>query len=234
MKISVITVCFNAEKTIEETILSVTNQTYENTEFIIIDGKSTDNTLSIIQKYNKRIATVISEPDKGIYDAMNKGMRLATGDFVIFLGADDHFISFDTLKNVAPYLKERNTIYYGNVFRPIGNDLYCGKFNKYKLAIKNIPHQGMFFPKEVYKNYPYLTKYKIFSDYYNNIILFKKHPFKYINQTIAFFNNTGVSAHGIDKEFNKIKKQTIIAHLGIIPFFISKIYQQLRNLYKKL
>lgn len=234
MKISVITVCFNAEKTIEETILSVTNQTYENTEFIIIDGKSTDNTLSIIQKHTKKIATVISEPDKGIYDAMNKGMRLATGDFVIFLGADDHFISFDTLKNVAPYLKEKYTIYYGNVFRPIGNNLYCGRFNKYKLAIKNIPHQGMFFPKEVYKNYPYLTKYKIFSDYYNNIILFKKYPFKYINQTISFFNNTGISAHGIDKEFNKIKNQTIIAHLGIIPFLISKIYQQLRNLYKKL
>ena len=87
MKITVITVCFNSEKTIERTIQSVTRQSWINKEHIIIDGKSTDNTLKIIQKYRLNIEFLISEKDSGIYEAMNKGLVLATGDIICFLNS---------------------------------------------------------------------------------------------------------------------------------------------------
>lgn len=101
LKISIITVSFNSEATIRSTIESVLAQDYANVEYIIIDGKSTDNTLNIIREYSDRISMLVSEPDKGIYDAMNKGIRMATGDVVGLLNSDDLFAADDVLSQVA-------------------------------------------------------------------------------------------------------------------------------------
>lgn len=100
-KFSVITVTYNAATVLEDTIQSVISQTYHHVEYIIVDGGSTDGTLDIIGHYRDRIATVVSEPDKGLYDAMNKGMRLATGDYLCFLNAGDSFHEDDTLQSIA-------------------------------------------------------------------------------------------------------------------------------------
>ena len=97
-RFSIITVTYNAEKVIEETIQSVITQTYKNYEYIIIDGASKDNTLSVIDKYKDMISNVVSEPDKGLYDAMNKGIAAATGDYLCFLNAGDSFHEDDTLQ----------------------------------------------------------------------------------------------------------------------------------------
>ena len=97
-RFSIITVTYNAEKVIEETIQSVITQTYKNYEYIIIDGASKDNTLSVIDKYKDMISSVVSEPDKGLYDAMNKGIATATGDYLCFLNAGDSFHEDDTLQ----------------------------------------------------------------------------------------------------------------------------------------
>nr|WP_320037231.1 glycosyltransferase family 2 protein [uncultured Bacteroides sp.] len=97
-RFSIITVTYNAEKVIEETIQSVITQTYKNYEYIIIDGASKDNTLSVIDKYKDMISSVVSEPDKGLYDAMNKGIAAATGDYLCFLNAGDSFHEDDTLQ----------------------------------------------------------------------------------------------------------------------------------------
>lgn len=105
-KFSVITVCYNAQATIEDTIQSVIAQTYHHVEYIIVDGASKDRTLSIINRYRDRIATIVSEPDKGLYDAMNKGLRLATGDYVCFLNAGDSFHEDDTLQQMVHTLRE--------------------------------------------------------------------------------------------------------------------------------
>jgi len=105
-KFSVITVCYNAQATIEDTIQSVIAQTYHHVEYIIVDGASKDRTLSIINRYRDRITTVVSEPDKGLYDAMNKGLRLATGDYVCFLNAGDSFHEDDTLQQMVHTLRE--------------------------------------------------------------------------------------------------------------------------------
>ena len=129
IKYSIITVTYNAASTLEETILSVIKQRNINYEYIIIDGGSKDSTIDIIKKYQDRIYYWISEKDKGIYDAMNKGLKIASGDFVIFLGADDHFLSYNTLEMTSKYINNIDEVYYGTVFRSKRNDLYYGKFN---------------------------------------------------------------------------------------------------------
>jgi len=110
--LSVITVVYNNVRDIERTMLSVLNQTYPNIEYIIVDGLSTDGTLAIIKKYEGRISKVISEKDKGIYDAMNKGLAIATGDYVIFMNSGDEFYAPDTVDNVFASGPDAD-IYYG-------------------------------------------------------------------------------------------------------------------------
>lgn len=100
-KFSVITVCYNAEATIEDTIQSVISQTYHHVEYIIVDGASKDHTMDIVNRYREHIAIVVSERDKGLYDAMNKGIGLATGDYLCFLNAGDSFHEDDTLQQMV-------------------------------------------------------------------------------------------------------------------------------------
>lgn len=102
-KISVVTVCYNAESCLEKTILSVINQTYPNIEYIIIDGASIDGTMGIVNKYKDKIDVIVSEPDKGIYDAMNKGLDKASGVFINFMNAGDTFASIDVVKKIFDY-----------------------------------------------------------------------------------------------------------------------------------
>ena len=110
--ISIITITYNAEAVLEETMLSIIGQTYPNVEYLVIDGKSKDRTLEIVEKYKEHVHQVVSEPDKGLYDAMNKGIRHATGDYIIFMNAGDFFYEPTTLEKV--FNSEQNAdIYYG-------------------------------------------------------------------------------------------------------------------------
>ena len=121
MKISIITVCFNAEDTISDTIQSVLSQDYEDVEYIIVDGKSTDRTLKIIQSKQKRIK-LISEKDQGIYDAMNKGINIASGDVIGILNADDVYKNKQVLSDVMNAFKNNVSIVYGDI-EYVNNDL---------------------------------------------------------------------------------------------------------------
>jgi glycosyltransferase involved in cell wall biosynthesis len=114
MKISVITVCLNAQDSIERTIKSVLEQSYPDVEFVIVDGVSRDRTLQVIRPYQDRIACFVSEPDKGIYDAMNKGIRLSSGELIYFLNAGDEFSDVSLLAEVAAFWKGED-ILYGDV-----------------------------------------------------------------------------------------------------------------------
>ena len=111
-RLSVITVVFNNVKDIERTMLSVLNQTYTNIEYIIIDGGSNDGTLELIDKYKDRITKIISEKDNGIYDAMNKGLTLATGEYVLFMNSGDEIYARDTVEKVFDSAPDAD-IYYG-------------------------------------------------------------------------------------------------------------------------
>ncbi len=116
MKLSIITVCYNAESTISDCLQSVIDQNYSDIEHIVIDGGSTDATVKVINEYSTRVTTLISEPDNGIYDAMNKGLRLATGDVVGFLNADDFYATNDVLESVAEcFLESRVDVVYGDL-----------------------------------------------------------------------------------------------------------------------
>ena len=116
MKISIITVCFNSASTIEQSFQSFFSQDYEDAELIVVDGGSTDGTLEIIEKYKDQIGATISEPDDGIYDAMNKGIELATGDVIGILNSDDFYASKTIISQVAKVLSEEDVdAVYGDV-----------------------------------------------------------------------------------------------------------------------
>lgn len=228
-KISIAVVTYNCEETIEETIVSIINQDYLNKELIVIDGNSHDDTMVILRRYQSSITHLISEPDHGIYDAMNKALKYATGDFLIFLGSDDHFISYSVLSKVAKYINHRECIYYGNVYRVSRKDLYCHKFNKYKLAVKNICHQAIFYPQKAYKSYNYEQYYKTHADYVNNLKLYKNYSFIYIPEVICYYNEGGASAKDRDVNFMSDRRQLICDSLGFFPYVYSCLYHFLRN-----
>ncbi len=128
MKVSVITVCFNSAATVEDTIRSVRAQEYEHIEHVIVDGGSTDGTVDIVKKYNGRIKRFISEPDEGIYDAMNKGLHLAQGDIVAFLNADDIYASPTVISDVVAAL------HAGNTDSVYGDLVYVGRRNAQRIV----------------------------------------------------------------------------------------------------
>jgi glycosyltransferase involved in cell wall biosynthesis len=116
MKVSIVTICLNSEKTIEDTIRSVVSQTYPEIEYVVVDGGSKDGTLDIIDKYQKRIDKFVSEPDKGMYDAMNKGLNVASGEIIGFLNSDDLYASADVIDKIVSTIKEKGVkICWGDI-----------------------------------------------------------------------------------------------------------------------
>ena len=117
MKVSIVTATYNAAHTLRDTIESVLAQDYGDIEYIVVDGASTDGTLALLHSYESRFdgrMRWVSEPDKGIYDAMNKGVKMATGDWIYFLGCDDYL--YPDFSKMCTLLDDKHTIYYGNVF----------------------------------------------------------------------------------------------------------------------
>lgn len=173
MKISVITVCYNAEKVIEQTMQSVLNQSYVDIEYIIVDGASTDGTMNFVNEYAADIRVrYISEPDNGIYDAMNKGIRLATGDYLEFLNAGDVFVSDGVVKSVVQKIEENPAdVMYGDIIyeypdkttsiRVYGQ--FCSSLFYYLLG-DCINHQAIFAKRECFEKYIFNTEYRICAD----------------------------------------------------------------------
>lgn len=173
MKISIITVCYNSSNTIEKTILSVKNQTYKNIEYIIVDGNSKDSTVSIIEKHKDVISKWISEPDKGLYDAMNKGIAMASGDLIGILNSDDVFNYESVIEEIAVFHEKYNIeASIGNIVQQKENGkivrLYSSKYwTPDKLRIGFMPpHPSIFFKKELFSKFgDYDLGFKIGADY---------------------------------------------------------------------
>lgn len=174
-KISVITVTYNAEKLLDKTIESVYRQTYNNYEYIFIDGKSEDNTCQIIEKYirmlnNKGVKTFyLSEKDNGIYDAMNKGSTYANGDWINFLNAGDSLADENVFARISEYLDTEHSVIYGGT-NYIGSDgrlLRTGKGAEPNVMPKHMPFcvQAAFVKTDLQNKYKYSVKYKISADY---------------------------------------------------------------------
>ena len=200
--ITIITVCFNSATTIKDTIESVLNQTYQNIEYILIDGNSTDKTLPIIKSYQQKFQQKgiqyqwISEPDKGIYDAMNKGVTLAQGDWLVFIGSDDYYKDNTVIENAIPKLQEasnNNCKYAYGKIEHINNNKelveVSGKPWKEQKErfpyIMNINHSGCFHHKTLFSIHgKFNTTFKIAGDYEFLLRELKE------EQRAAFFINT--------------------------------------------
>jgi glycosyltransferase involved in cell wall biosynthesis len=230
--VTLVTVVLNGESLLEETIQSVISQTYPNIEYLIIDGGSTDRTLDIIRKYEHAINYWVSEKDGGIYEAMNKSMRVANGDWIFFIGADDRFCSKNTVEYSVSQMKKKDAIYYGNVILSNSGKIYGGKFNKYKLMQQNICHQSIFYPVTIYKNKNYDTQFKLLADYKYNIELAgDKVNFIYMPEVIVIFNEHGMSCNG-DEKFNTNKLRLIRSSFGIFYYVIKLVRTYLAEIYK--
>ncbi|MBU0561089.1 MAG: glycosyltransferase [Bacteroidetes bacterium] len=242
-KFTIITVCYNSAKTIERTILSVISQNYKNIEYIIIDGASTDNSLSIIDKYRNRIDQIVSEKDIGIYDAMNKGLKISTGDIIMFLNADDRLLDTDTIQHVAAkigeFIKRKIEVFHGGVLMysaedGSGNVWMSRSINKYSIYRGAIPHPATFYLRNAFdKNGYFNTNYKICADYEWVVRGFIRNKLKFqnINIITSIFTKGGLSTND---DFKIIHREE---RLHIANNYFGKFeekYYRLRKRFRKI
>lgn len=223
MKVTVITVCLNSEKSIERTIKSVINQDYKNVQYIIIDGGSKDSTVSIINKYKDSIEKIVSEKDDGIYTAINKGIKFADGDIISILHADDIYFNKNILSEVVQNFKNNkflDCIIGTTLMKKKFNDQILRKyspvnFKKWMMYLGiSPPHPSMFLRGFVYKKYGlYKENYRIASDFdfYLRILFINKIKYKLMDNKYIIMNYGGAST----KSFNS----NIIASKEILKSF---------------
>ena len=247
MKITIITICYNSAATLEKTILSVAGQSYKNIEYIVVDGNSNDGTLDIIKKHGDKISKWISEPDNGLYDAMNKGIAMATGDLIGILNSDDTFHSSTVIEEIVAF-HSNNTIdaSVGNIIQHRENGkiirTYSSKYwNPVKLKIGYMPpHPSLFFKRELFDKYGnYDLGFKIGADYelitrffFKNKISWKYSGITTTAMLVGGLSSSGsTSYHLITKEIKKALLMNEISFSSIkIQFrFLWKIFGFLKK-----
>ncbi len=243
MKFSIITVCLNSEPTIERTIRSVLEQRHADIEYIIIDGASSDGTIAIINRHKKNVAHFISEKDSGIYNAMNKGIDLASGDFISFLNADDFLIDSGVINAVQKGIEqnpENADIYFGNliIYNHDTGRGHCwkpGKLNKLFLYRGNLPHPAMFYNKKIFASVGMFDEsFKVSADYEWVVRAYLKYDviFSHLDVLPVIFTSGGRSTDKswntiISSENKRIRKMYFSSNM-------QKIYFPLRNRIKKI
>ena len=230
---TIITVCLNIATTIRRTCESIVNQTFQDFQWIVVDGASTDGTLDILKEYSSRIDILISEPDKGIYNAMNKGIKLATGEYINFMNGGDEFFNNEVLQKVVD-AKPTADVIYGDEYKVKGEKKYLFKnwesvtpellYQRYGIA-----HQSSFTKTIVLKKYGFNENYKISADYDFFIKICKKgYSFCKIPITVNIFYEVGISINQqqlTEQEYLKIKKNNfkIIHFLNEHPSIASTV-----------
>jgi glycosyltransferase involved in cell wall biosynthesis len=232
--VSVITVCLNEEpKEIKETINSIIAQDYKNIEIVIIDGGSKSNTLNAFKEYQKQIACMVSEPDKGIFDAMNSGILKATGEWIIFMNIGDKFYESHSLSRLMAGAKNDVDILYGNVMK---NYLSMSpkKISKYLLYRKGICHQAILARRSLFQSIGLFDPaYKLCGDPEWIIRAFKKGvAFKYMNVVVAYYAGGGLSSNS---EFRKPFWESVVrkhfSRTEIIAYWFKSV---LERTYKRI
>lgn len=229
--VTVITVCYNAVETIEKTIVSVLSQSYPNIEYIIVDGASTDGTIDVIKKYEDQLTAFISEPDNGVYDAMNKGLKCSNGKWVSFMNSGDYFVNEKVVENVfIDKISADVKVLYGDVVRYFPNQGYvpqlCNSFQDEGIQY-NLNHQSTFIDGNIMRGLKYNLKYRIAADAdFFNKVKERNGKFQYVPVSIAVYEAaTGLSSKLlIDcymeltdiKQINKCSIQWLIGYLKIL------------------
>lgn len=213
-RFSIITICYN-EPNLKETCESIINQTYQDFEWIVIDGGSNAETLSIFEKYKHRINIFISEKDNGIYNAYNKGIKLSQGEYVNFMNAGDRFYTNNTLKLCNCFIEDSTAdIYYGEFERIIDNNVCIDRFSNMPkklttdfLVTNNINTQSTFIKRELFEQFGLFNeKFKIASDYEKWIQIFKADKnFAYLPLIVATYDQGGISTNGKYRRLSNIE-----------------------------
>jgi len=236
---SIIIPTYNSGRTLSIAIESILRQDFTNYEVLIIDACSTDNTLQIANDFNDSRIKILSEPDKGIYDAMNKGIKLAKGQWLYFLGSDDVLFDNEVLQKVEAFiLLNKVDVVYGDVHSSRFGGLYDGEFDDEKINNKNICHQSIFFTKFVFKKTGLFDLYfSILADWDHNLKWFLNSVIKqkYINLTIAEYADGGVSSTRSDRSFFFLKQWKYALagkHKLSLPQKFNFFFKQCRKLYR--
>lgn len=226
--ISIITVSYNAAETIEQTIFSVLDQNYEDYEYIIVDGGSTDGTVDIIKKYQDKITLWVSEPDKGIYDAMNKGIRLAKGEWMNFMNSGDCYYSNETLIQVFKNCLGDLNIIYGGTFLSYDKNtpakyLEPKKFESIKYSIP-FCHQSVFVKTKLLNEVGFDLEYKYSADYdfFLKIYKQKKYFYKMVSFPISIYDMNGVSSGdaALKDNYMIVKKEYTCSYISLYHFYV--------------
>lgn len=221
--LSVIIPTYNSEKTIERCLNSLVVQTYQNFEICILDGGSSDATVTKVNNFRSYFKNIriVSEPDQGVYDAMNKGIDIAQGDWLYFLGSDDELFDKDVFSDIfnTPTSKKHGII-YGSAYVcddtswAKAGQVYDGLFDIRKLLLKNICHQAIFYKKELFQRFgKYKIQYSVCADWEINLRFFSKSESIYLDRIIANFYGGGLSSKADDdllgRDIEKLRKQTL-------------------------
>lgn len=228
-KISVIIPTFNALKTLPQAIESVLNQSYESKEIIVVDGGSIDGTVDYLNTLQAPSLRWISETDKGIYDAMNKGVRIASGEWHYFLGADDT-LALDIFSTIAPELNDSFRIVFGDV--QFENGYRMVSFLKSRTWLQNtLHHQSAFYHRSLFTDFQYDTSLRVMSDYELNLLIHVKNlPTRYVPVVVALCHTGGASSQlsvGL-KETNLIRGRFIGSDWQnkVLSFILELYYAQ--------
>jgi glycosyltransferase involved in cell wall biosynthesis len=235
---SIIIPTYNSEQTLNRCLESIITQTYKDFEVWIIDNHSTDQTINIIRQYQSSHTAInyISEKDKGIYDAMNRGIDLADGSWLYFMGSDDSFYNENVLAAVAAKINSANAqIIYGNVIMRgqnqwgLDNVVFDGEYDLKKFIDRNICHQAMFYEKAVFKLNGYFDlKYITGSDFDFNLRCYSNTAFTYLDLIMANFFVGGQSTHVEDHQFKKDRGALLYKYFGhrifSVPFLNARLY----------
>lgn len=245
-KVTVVTVTYNAADCVEMTLKSVIAQTYSNLEYIVVDGKSSDSTMDIVERYRAHISTIVSEPDKGIYDAMNKATRLASGEWIIFINAGDTFDNPSVLNNVFSHkIQENSSLIFGNITH-YSKDLRVKQIHAPQIATyqqspfpyrERMPgsHQATFYRTKILKEHPYRSKeFKIAADWASMAdILDLNQTYTVVDENIAWYPAGGTASH---ISFSHLHEREIICGYTFLWKDKAKmvLFQRLRKLIIRL
>lgn len=247
--ISVVTVCYNSNNDIEKTMESVFNQTYSNVEYIVIDGGSKDGTVDIINEAIDKITYFVSEPDRGIYDAMNKGVRAAKGDWIIFMNSGDVFASEDAITKCFVNIENGTKVIYGDRIAEYAKASYIEKPGPIKDFDFRFPifHQSTFIRCDVMKRLEYDARFKICGDFdFFRKLYLKGEGFQYkdviiskcecitgisntLNQTKTRICEDCIIVHGRITKIDNIR----ILYAQLIAFVKKKWMQLMPSIYEK-
>jgi len=226
--LTVVTVVFNSDRYIEQTIQSVINQTYDGIEYIIIDGDSTDGTLEIIKRYEHAIDYWVSESDKGIAHAMNKGIKASSGDYILFLHADDYFLNEQVVQTAVSYMDSKSDIAAFNIiFQKQDKEIECRPrgFNYWLNFKTGLYHQGVFCSRAVFKKLGgFDESYTIAMDYEFWLRAYRQGiTLKIFNYSITYMRDTGISSKSDWPSMKKRFLEEKRAHYQHAPNYIMRL-----------